>query len=108
LLITQQLLKLEKKINTDLETLGFQNYFVTCLTKFENCHFLLNKISHRFLVTISYLGGGGASLTTFNHNFLGGFVKKIVTVEFSQIPLCPGKTVKRRSLKEMHFFNRQL
>ncbi len=65
-----------------METLEFQKYFVTCLTKFENCHILLNKISHRFLVTISYLGGGGASLTTFNHIFWVGLLKKLLLLSF--------------------------
>jgi hypothetical protein len=88
LLITQQLLKLEKKINTDLVTLGFQNYFVTCLTKFENCHILLNKISHRFLVTVSYLGGGGASLTTI---FWVGWLKKFLLLSFLKFHYVPEK-----------------
>ncbi len=36
------------KMSTDLESL---EYFMMCLTKFENEQILLNKMSHRFLVT---------------------------------------------------------
>jgi hypothetical protein len=48
LLKTQQLLKLEKKINTALELFEF---FGACLIKFKNNQILLIKISHRFLLT---------------------------------------------------------
>jgi hypothetical protein len=40
-----------EKISTDLESVEFQKLFDACLTKFENDQILLNKISHRFLVT---------------------------------------------------------
>jgi hypothetical protein len=39
-----------KKISTDLESLEVKNFFDAYLTKFEKHPFLLNKISHRFLV----------------------------------------------------------
>jgi len=51
LLITQQPLKLEKKINTNFEALEFQKFLDVNLTKFENSQILLNKISHSILVS---------------------------------------------------------
>ncbi len=39
-----------EKISIDLESVEFYIFYV-CLTKFENYHILLNKISHRFLMT---------------------------------------------------------
>jgi len=54
MLFTQQPLKLEKKISTYLETLEF---FDVCLIKFENYQILLDKISHRFLVTTKLFSG---------------------------------------------------
>ncbi len=48
---TQQPLKLEKKISTYLESLEFQKFFDVCQTKFNNNIILLNKISHRCLLT---------------------------------------------------------
>ncbi len=50
LLITQQWLKLEEKIRTYLESIEFWKFFDVCLT-------LLNKISHRFLVTTKLFSG---------------------------------------------------
>ncbi len=46
-----------EKICTYLESLEFHNFFDACLTKFENDQILLNKISHRFLVTNKLLSG---------------------------------------------------
>jgi hypothetical protein len=46
LLITQQLLKQEKKISTDWEYLEFSKHFEVYLTEFKNNKILLNKISH--------------------------------------------------------------
>jgi hypothetical protein len=43
-----------EKITTYLESLEF---FYECLTKFENHQVLLNKISHRFLVTTKLFSG---------------------------------------------------
>jgi hypothetical protein len=40
-----------EKISTYLESLEFYKFFDVCLTKFENYQILLNKISHRFLMT---------------------------------------------------------
>ncbi len=40
-----------EKISTDTESLEFKKQIDVSLTKFENYQFLLNKISHRFLVT---------------------------------------------------------
>jgi hypothetical protein len=40
-----------EKINTDLKSLEFQKFLGISLTKFENYQNLLNKISHRILVT---------------------------------------------------------
>jgi hypothetical protein len=48
MLKTQQLLKLDKKNSTDLESTEFFN---TCLIKFESNQILLNKISHSFTLT---------------------------------------------------------
>ena len=42
--------KAREKICADSESLEFKKIYV-CLTKFENYQILLNKISHRFLVT---------------------------------------------------------
>jgi hypothetical protein len=43
-----------EKISTYLESLKF---FDVCLAKFENYQILLNKISHRFIVTTKLLSG---------------------------------------------------
>jgi hypothetical protein len=40
-----------ERIRTDLDSLKLDTSFDACLTKFENYQILLNKISHRFLVT---------------------------------------------------------
>ncbi len=40
-----------EKISTYLESLEFYKHFDLWLTKFENYQILLNKISHRFLMT---------------------------------------------------------
>jgi hypothetical protein len=49
-----------EKIITDLESLGFQKFFHVCLTKFKNKQILLQKISHRFLLTaLLFTGGNG-------------------------------------------------
>ncbi len=40
-----------EKISTDLESLEFQKFFDVFLTKLKNNQILLNKISHRFLVS---------------------------------------------------------
>ena len=45
------------KISIDLESLGIQKIFDVCLTKVENYKNLLNKISHRFLVTTKLYSG---------------------------------------------------
>jgi hypothetical protein len=39
-----------EKISPDFESLEFDKIFYACLTKFENKHILLNKISYRFLL----------------------------------------------------------
>ncbi len=44
-----------EKISTDLNTLEFEKFFDVCLTKIENNQILLNKISHRFLMTTKLL-----------------------------------------------------
>ncbi len=46
-----------EKISTYFESIEFQNFFDVCLTKFENFQVLLNRISHRFLVTTRLFGG---------------------------------------------------
>jgi hypothetical protein len=47
-----------EKISTDLESLEFQKNFDVCLTKFKkNNQILLNKISHRFLLTTKLFTG---------------------------------------------------
>ncbi len=46
-----------EKIITYLESLEFKKILDTHLTKFENYQILLNKISHRFLVTRKLLSG---------------------------------------------------
>ncbi len=50
------------KINTNLESLGFYKTFYVCLTKLKNNQILLNKISHRLLMTTKPLLGERASL----------------------------------------------
>ncbi len=40
-----------EKISTVLESVEFYNFLNICLTKFENYQILLNKISHRFIMT---------------------------------------------------------
>ncbi len=69
MLITQQSLKLEKKISTYLESLELLKFFDVCWTKFKNYQILLNKISHRFLVT-SKLFSGRKSLIKGGHREL--------------------------------------
>jgi hypothetical protein len=49
------------QLSTDLNYQG-ENKIDECFTKFENYQILLNKISHRFLVTNSYLVGERTSL----------------------------------------------
>jgi hypothetical protein len=44
-----------EKIRVDLETIQFLKNFNVCLTKFLNNKILINKISHRFLVTTKHL-----------------------------------------------------
>ncbi len=62
--ITQQPLRLEKKISTDLESSEFKKIFNVHLTKFKNNQILLNIISHRILLTTKvYLLGERSSLT---------------------------------------------
>jgi hypothetical protein len=46
-----------EKISTYFESLEFEKIFDACLTQFENYHILLNKISHRFLVTTKLFSG---------------------------------------------------
>ncbi len=46
-----------EKINTDLESFELSNFVDACLTKFENNQILLNKISHRFLLTTKLFSG---------------------------------------------------
>jgi hypothetical protein len=43
------------KIPRDLEFLEFLKFFHVCLTKFKNNPILLNKISHKFLVTTTQM-----------------------------------------------------
>jgi hypothetical protein len=45
-----------EKISTDLESIELKKKDI-CLTKFENYLILLNKISHRFLVTTKLFSG---------------------------------------------------
>jgi hypothetical protein len=47
----------KEKISTYLESLEFQKFFSVYFTKFENYQILLNKISHRFLVTTKLFSG---------------------------------------------------
>jgi len=47
--------KAREKISADLEFLEFYKFFDVCLTKFKSNHILLNKISHRFLLTTKLL-----------------------------------------------------
>jgi hypothetical protein len=46
-----------EKISTDLESLEFLKSLGVCLAKFENYQILLNKISHRFIVTAKPISG---------------------------------------------------
>jgi hypothetical protein len=46
-----------EKISTYLKSLEFKKNFGLCLTKFENCQILLNKICHRFLATTKLFSG---------------------------------------------------
>jgi hypothetical protein len=43
--------KAREKISTDLESLESYKIFDVCLTKFKNNQILINKISHRFILT---------------------------------------------------------
>ncbi len=43
--------KAREQISTHLESLEFSKKIYACLTKFKNNQILLNKISHRFLLT---------------------------------------------------------
>jgi hypothetical protein len=45
------------KLSTDLESFEFQKFLDVCFTKLENSQILLNKISHRFLVTTKLFSG---------------------------------------------------
>ncbi len=92
LLITQQPLKLDKKINTNLESLEFQKNFDARLTKFKNNQILLHKISQKFLLTtkrkiliamrdstvIACIGNRGA-------RYLMGEKLEVVWAEFSTV-----------------------
>jgi hypothetical protein len=49
--------KAGEKISTDLETLEFQKFFDSRLTKFKNNYILLDKISHWFLLTAKLFSG---------------------------------------------------
>jgi hypothetical protein len=49
--------KAREKISTYLEFLEVENFFDVCWTKFKNNQILLNKISHRFLVTTKLFSG---------------------------------------------------
>jgi hypothetical protein len=40
-----------EKISTDFESLEFNEFFDVCLTKFKTNDILLDKISHKFLLT---------------------------------------------------------
>ncbi len=46
-----------EKISAYLESLEFYKCFDLCLAKFENYQYLLDKICHRFLVTIKLFSG---------------------------------------------------
>ena len=46
-----------QKISTALESLEFWKFFEVYLTKFKNNQILLNKISHRFLLTTKLFTG---------------------------------------------------
>ncbi len=46
-----------EKIITYLESVEFWKLFDICLTNFENYQILINKISHRFLVTSKLFTG---------------------------------------------------
>jgi hypothetical protein len=49
--------KASKKISADLESLEFYKFFDVHLTKFKHDQILLNKISHRFLLTTKLFTG---------------------------------------------------
>jgi len=49
--------KAREKNSTDMESLEFKTFFDACLTKFKNNQILLNKISHRFLLTTKLFTG---------------------------------------------------
>ncbi len=46
-----------KKTSTILESVEFLKFFEVCFIKFENNQVLINKISHRFLVTTKLFSG---------------------------------------------------
>jgi hypothetical protein len=50
-------IKAREKISAYLESLEFKKNFDACLAKFENYQIILNKISHRFLVTTKLFSG---------------------------------------------------
>ncbi len=53
-----------EKISTYLESLEFFKFVDVCLTKFENYQILIDKISHRFLVTTKLFGGWNSLINT--------------------------------------------
>jgi hypothetical protein len=53
-----------EKISTYLESLEFLKFVDVRLTKFENYQILIDKISHRFLVTTKLFGGWKSHINT--------------------------------------------
>jgi hypothetical protein len=104
-----QLLFSEKNVNV-LKTQQPQNLvvklaqiwnsqnFIKCLTKFKNNQILLNKISHRFLMTTKLYTEGNISIilkyfrTSFNVRNFSKIVYKVESV-WLKFPLIPNKQV---------------
>ncbi len=65
---TQQPLKLEEKISTDLGSLIFKKFFEIRLTKSKNNQILLHKISHWCLLTMKPITGWKILIPSLSNN----------------------------------------
>ncbi len=55
-----------EKVSIDLESLEFYNFFGVHLTLFDKYQILLNKISHRFLLTTKLYASERSSLDIYD------------------------------------------
>jgi hypothetical protein len=71
--------KATEKISADLESLDLHKFFDVCLTKFKNNQILLNKISHRFLLTTKL--GERSSIKIFIKPFLKWCMRSVIVLD---------------------------